>query len=106
MYALAKMYARGENFVVDHAKARELFEQAANLGMRPAAYELGRVNRDGAGAAINEVEALKWFRIAAAQRYKRAVYAVDELDARLSVEQIGQAKTLETAWLANWLKKE
>jgi TPR repeat protein len=106
MYALAKMYARGENFVVDYAKARELLEQAANLGMRPAAYELGRVNRDGAGAAINEVEALKWFRIAAAQRYKRAVYAVDELEARLSAEKIAQAKTLEAEWLAKWLKKE
>jgi TPR repeat protein len=106
MYALAKMYARGENFEVDHTKARELFEKAANLGMRPAAYELGRIYRDGAGAAINEVEALKWFRIAAAQRYKRAVYAVDELEARLSAEKIAQAKTLEAEWLAKWLKKE
>ncbi len=106
MYALGQMYARGENFVVDHAKARELWGQAATLGMRTAAYELGCVYRDGAGTPVDEVEALKWFRIAAAQRYKRAVPAVDELEGRLSAEQITQAKILEAAWLAQWAKKE
>jgi TPR repeat protein len=65
MNRLARMYLGGSGIDTDYAVARQLFEEAIDLGHPYAPTNLGRMYRDGVGVEANPARAEELFELAA-----------------------------------------
>ncbi len=66
-YSLGSLYHRGQGVIKDDEKAYELYRMAAEHPKTPnayAAYELGRMCKNGIGTDPNELASEKWYSIA------------------------------------------
>ncbi len=64
-YALGSLYRRGQGVEQNHEKAYELYCMAAEHSEKPnayAAYELGRMCKDGIGTAPDKAASEAWYR--------------------------------------------
>ena len=68
-------------------EARALFKRAADLNDGLAEYHLGMMALFDSGTLQSEIEALRWFRQAYAHNFQEAKVKIDELEARLKVEE-------------------
>jgi TPR repeat protein len=57
---LGELYADGQGFPQDYAKALEWFSKAAEQGNRDAQYNLGLMYYQGGGTPKNDQKALEW----------------------------------------------
>ena len=111
MLALGVLYAKGRNLPQDYVKAVELWERAAQKGVVVATYEIGLAHSEGKLANADNVEALKWFSVAAEtikseKKKMLAGYDAQRVARALTDEQITQAKALASQWIAQWVKRK
>jgi TPR repeat protein len=66
-------------FQADDRKAADLYLRAALQGYPPAQSRLGSILYEGAGVAVNKVEAAKWFEKAAARSEPTAMMALADM---------------------------
>ena len=76
-----------DNFVTAFA----WFFKAANQGIAEAQYNVGVMYQLGRGVPQNKLEAYKWFNIAGAQGYAKAIFARETVGAELRPEQLIEA---------------
>lgn len=76
---------------------------AADQGHAPAQLSLGFCYDKGEGVPKNDVEAYKWFNLAAAQGLKHAAGYRDQTAAHMTPDQIAEAQRLSSAFV---LRKE
>jgi TPR repeat protein len=77
MYRLAILYHTGiSGDIVDKAKARELFQKAADKPFTPAIHALGVIYRDGDGVDQDPTKAFEYFLKASQDGYARSQFAL------------------------------
>ena len=84
----------------DYIKAAQLLRLAAEQGHVDAQFELGGLYLMGVGVIQDDVQALAWFSLAAMQGDK-AHYHRDEMQERMTSEEIAEAKDLARRLAAN-----
>jgi uncharacterized protein len=65
LFQSGRKYLKGDGVEKDAAKAVELMRQSAELGHVPAMTAVGYLYSAGKGVRLNDLEASKWFRMAA-----------------------------------------
>ena len=98
-FILGNRFYRGdENFRLaqNYADAWYWYVKAARQGHSGAAYNLGVMRVQGNGVDRDLIEALAWFRIAAAQGHGKSKELIPELEALLKPEHINAAEALKT----------
>jgi TPR repeat protein len=99
LFNLGQAHRLGLGVAKDEAKAFELLRKAALGGVAAAQSRIGLAYATGEGAALDPIEACKWFELAA-QRGDQAA-ATNRLRARkaLSPAQLAEADRRVTEWL-------
>lgn len=93
-FNLAMMYAEGQGVPQSDADAALWIRRAANRGDAGAQFQLGarcqRASFDGLprDAVESKIEAYKWFRLAAAQGYRNSDMASENLNLRMTQEEV------------------
>ena len=75
-YEHAARLLDGADLEGGHARARKLFQQAAEQGLVVAQYALGRMFREGLGGNVDDRAALRWLQSAADGGHARAQYFI------------------------------
>lgn len=96
-YRLGRCYANGAGVEKDLNEAAHWYREAAQQGQAQGQVDLGRMYCDGVGVVRNYVEAYKWYSLAAAQGNVFAKAFLEELEGKLSPEQIALAQQLAQA---------
>lgn len=101
-FNLAMMYAKGEGVLRDDDKAGEWFLAAARQGHMEARMNIGLFHARGRLKASDPVRAMMWFdlarSVALVEQYPYIDRLKAELEARLSPEQLADARALVEAW--------
>ena len=90
-YSLGVRYAKGDHVQQNFTEAVKWFSMAANQGQADAQVSLGRRYANGEGVPKDVVEAYKWFTIAADQKHWAANGVRDDLEKKMTPEQIAEA---------------
>lgn len=99
--SLGVMYERGIGVPQDDKEAVSWLHKAAEQGYAEALYTLGGVYERGLGATrVDLVQAHKWFNIAIAAGFDIAQDNLEEIEAKMSREQIEAARQSAKEWLA------
>jgi len=99
--SLGVMYERGIGVPQDDKEAVSWYRKAAEQGHGEAQYLLGGIYERGQSAVPADlVQAHKWFNIAAAAGFDIAQDNMEEVEARMSREQIEKARSMAKEWLA------
>ena len=99
-YNLALIYRYGKGRPVDAEVAARWCLLAADGGFAPAQYEMARMYEAGEGVRRNVVEAHKFYKLAAEQRYKDAKKRKKKLADTMTSTEIAHAEM----WLREWKK--
>lgn len=100
LYNLGTMYGTGRGAKMDPPTAVRYFREAAELGDAYAQYNLARRCEDGHGTPRDLVEAWKWYSLAGSGGLPSANDGKRALEARLSPEQLDQARKSLAAFQA------
>jgi hypothetical protein len=111
-YLLGSMYRDGKGVQKDLAHAAILFRQAADQDLHWAQYTLGLMYLLGEGVPSNHLEAYHWFMLASVVRddddaevHETAAFLLEKVSAKLTPDQISQAKQRLSAWKpVPWLR--
>ena len=87
-------YGRG-----DYATALREWRPLADAGYAVAQYNVGVMYRHGRGVPQDHAEAVKWYRLAAAQGDANAVKSRDPLASKMTPADISKAQQLAKEWL-------
>lgn len=99
--SLGVMYKEGLGVSQDEKEAALWFHKAAEQGHGEALYTLGVMYERGQGAITADlVQAHKWFSIAVAAGFDIAQDSLDEIEPKMSREQIEKARSMSREWLA------
>lgn len=99
--SLGVMYERGIGVPQDGKEAASWFHKAAEQGHAEAQYILGGIYERGQGAIQADlVQAHKWFNIAVASGFDIAQDNLEEIEAKMSSEQIEKGRLMAKEWLA------
>ncbi|HEU0220520.1 MAG TPA: tetratricopeptide repeat protein [Gallionella sp.] len=99
--SLGVMYERGLGIPQDEKEAASWLRKAAEQGHAEALYTLGGMYERGQGAIQADlVQAHKWFNIAVAAGFDIAQDNLDEIETKMSHEQIEAARSMAKEWLA------
>jgi len=99
--SLGVMYKEGVGVPQDEREAASWFHKAAEQGHAEALYTLGVMYERGQGAIQADlVQAHKWFNIAVAAGFDIAQDNLDEIETKMSHEQIEAARSMTKEWLA------
>lgn len=82
----------------DLKQSFEWFSMAAENGESDGQYELGRQYLNGMGIPKNLVEAYKWFNLAASQGDADAIKLRDDVEKKMTKEQIFAAQEAASKW--------
>lgn len=101
-----------EAIPLDDAEAAKWFRLAAEQGHADAQAYLGRMYSNGEGVPQDDVQAYKWFTLVAdtsdSKEFGEGVQAVlqsrNELEAKMTSDQIAEAQRLAREWLARHQK--
>jgi TPR repeat protein len=88
------MYHSGDGLKKDSTEAAKWYRKAAENGEVNSQYILGFYYATGNGVTQSDVNAYKWWNIAAKQGYEDAIHNLGILAARMSQEDIEQAKDM------------
>lgn len=83
---------------IDKPGAVSWWEKAANQGFRDAQGRLGAAYQFGEGVNRDEIQAMKWFLIAAKQKLEPAVVLVEELKNEMDPDAFASAQALADRW--------
>ena len=104
-HLLGSMYRDGKGVQKDLARAMVLFRQAADQNLHWAQYTLGLMYLLGEGVPSDRLEAYHWFALASAvrndddaQEHATAAYLLEEVSAKLTPDQLLQAKQRVSEW--------
>jgi hypothetical protein len=105
-FALGVDYDTGEGVAADKARAAAWYRRAADQGHASAMYNLGLMCREGDGVVRDTLGAYKWFALAIdrfdplAQKdeKRQAQEARDDMEIRLSIAELDQARGQVAAW--------
>jgi hypothetical protein len=105
-FALGVNYDAGEGVAADKAKAAAWYRRAADQGHAAAMFNLGLMSRDGEGLPRDRIGAYKWFALAidrfdpVAQKdeKKQAQDGLDDMEIRLSIAELAEARDQVAAW--------
>jgi uncharacterized protein len=104
-YLLGSMYRDGKGVQKDLARAMVLFRQAADQNLHWAQYTLGLMYLLGEGVPSDHLEAYHWFTLASvvgddddAEVHATATFLLEKVSAKLTPDQIGQAKQRLNEW--------
>lgn len=100
MQNLGLMYAHGEGLPQDYERALFLFVQAANGGLPDAQQSAAASYANGWGAEPDLVEALKWCEVLSLRGFD-APYK-QKLEARMTPEQVLDARSMAKEWLTGF----
>jgi uncharacterized protein len=105
LYLLASMYRDGAGVKRDLARAIALYRDAADQDLHWAQYNLGLMYFLGEGVPSDHSEAYHWFALATAaagpdnaQVSATASYMLDKVSAKLTPDQVKQAKQRVSEW--------
>ena len=98
-YNLGVMYYKGHGIARDYKAAAELCRNAAEQGDVNAQYLLGLMYYKGQGLSQNNIEAHKWFNIAAARGLEDARRNRALVEKRMKRAKIAEAQHLASEWL-------
>lgn len=76
---LGLSYLKGEGVPKNVEHGYSLMIRAAKQGNAAAQYNMGYLYRNGIGVEYNMAEAIKWYRLSAAQNYEQAIESLKEL---------------------------
>jgi uncharacterized protein len=91
---LGGMYYDGKGVAQDYQESLKWYKKAAEQGNAGAQYNLGRMYENGYGVSQDYVESYKWLILAAAQGDQFAVKFRDNLERKMSAQQIAEAQRL------------
>lgn len=104
-YLLGSMYRDGKGIQKDLARAMDLFRLAAEQNLHWAQYTLGLMYLLGEGVPSDRLEAYHWFALASAvrndddaQEHATAAFLLEEVSAKLTPDQLLQAKQRVSEW--------
>lgn len=104
-YLLGSMYRDGKGVQKDLAHAAVLFRQAADQDLHWAQYTLGLMYLLGEGVPASHLESYHWFTLASAVRddddaevHATATFLLEKVSAKLTPDQIGEAKQRLSEW--------
>lgn len=97
-FNLSLLYRYGNGRPVDSKTAAEWCLKAADGGFLPAQYEMGKIYEAGEGVRRNVVEAHKWYKLCAEQRYKDAKKLKKQLSKTMTSTELAHAEM----WLREW----
>src|SRR6266576_1574952 len=89
---LAWMYFTGTGLPLDYSSAARWVQMAAEKGYARAQLDLGYLYEQGKGVPLNYVSAYTWYTAAASGGEERAARRLKSLSARITKEQISQAR--------------
>mgnify|MGYP001440917094 CR=1 FL=1 len=96
---LGEKYNNGDGVPQDYVEAVRWYRLAAEQGYANAQYNVGIMYADGDGVAEDNVLAYMWYNLAAAQGQQLAVSLKENIERRMTREQIAEAQRLSTEWL-------
>jgi TPR repeat protein len=112
-YLLGSLYRDGKGVQKDLARAMVLFRQAADQNLHWAQYTLGLMYLLGEGVPSDHLEAYHWFTLASvvrddddAQVHATATFLLEKVSAKLTPDQIGQAKQRLSEWKPAPLRRD
>jgi hypothetical protein len=96
-------YAQGLGVSQDRKAAAELYRKAAEQGFAAGQLNLGALYQNGDGVPQDNVQAYKWYTLAAAAfplgpDHDRATRNRDQVARRMSPDEISQAQQLAAEW--------
>ncbi len=97
-FNLGSLYYSGDGTSVDKDKAVEMFGHAAKAGHANAALLLANMFADGDYVSKDAVQAHAWASMAIGNENTEAVSLRNELEKRMSSEQLSQARRLFARW--------
>jgi TPR repeat protein len=99
LFNLGQAYRLGLGVAKDEAKAFECLLKAAQGGVAVAQSRIGLFYATGEGAALDAIEAAKWFKLAAMHGDKAAAANFDRASQTLGVAQLAEANRRAQEWL-------
>ena len=99
-FNLSLLYRYGKGRPVDSKTAAAWCLKAADAGFVPAQYEMAKIYEAGEGVRQNSVEAHKFYKLAAEQRYRDAKKLKKQLAKTMTSTQLAHAEM----WLREWKK--
>jgi TPR repeat protein len=99
-YNLGLLFRYGKGRPVDLEVAADWCLKAADAGFVPAQYEMAKMYEEGEGVRKNVVQAHKYYKLAAEQRYKDAKKRKKKLAKTMTSTEIAHAEM----WLREWKK--
>ena len=104
-YNVGASYAGGRGVEKSYTDAAKWFRRAADQGVAFAQLNLGLLYAAGNGVAQDNIEALKWLELAffglpAGSARSDVARAMTDVTAKMTSEQIREAKQRERAWKA------
>ena len=99
---LGVMYESGIGVPQDDKEAISLYYKAAEQGFAEAQYNLGGIYERGLGIVVQAdlVQAHKWFNLATTAGFEAARDNMEEIETKMSNEQIEAARSMAKEWLA------
>ncbi|MEZ5773539.1 MAG: SEL1-like repeat protein [Hyphomicrobiaceae bacterium] len=92
------LYTSGVTGKADYAAAAGLFQKAASHGLGDSQFNLAVLYENGLGVERDDLEAYKWFSLAAASGDKEALARRDEVKKRLSKASVAKAEQAVKSW--------
>jgi TPR repeat protein len=99
-FNLSLLYRYGKGRPVDSETAADWCLKAADAGFLPAQYEMGKIYEAGEGVRRNKVEAHKWYKLCAEQRYNDSKKLRKQLAKTMTSTELAHAEM----WLREWKK--
>lgn len=102
-HSIGIMYDRGWGTTQNHPEAVKWYQKAAEHGI-PIAYSysllnLGLIYAEGReGVPQDNVQAYKWFSLAAKAENTEAAKAIEDIAAKMTPEQVAEAQSLAASW--------
>jgi hypothetical protein len=102
-YNVGASYAAGTGVAKSYADAAKWFRRAADQGMVFAQVNLGLLYAAGNGVPQDNIEAFKWLELAfrrlpAGESAMDVAHAMQDVGAKMTREEIDEAKLRERAW--------
>ena len=101
---LGVMYEHGQGVPPNYAEALKWYRLATKNGLPQAQHNLGAMYANGRGVAQSNVKALAWLEIASRGEYSMAKSARDNVEARMTADQIAEAQKLARECVARKYK--
>ena len=96
---VAARYGEGKGVQKDYYEAFRWFKRGSELDVADAQYQVGLHYMRGVGVRLNDIEAHKWFNLAAAKGHWRARQKLDVVAKQLKPKQLAEAERLAVEWV-------